>query len=142
MTAGDIAGYRFLVVEDETLIAIEIEDALEALGCAIVGPVSTLETALRLAREVPLDAAILDVTIRGGKSYPVAEQLRARKIPFVLASGCGDFVLPEMLRDQLRLTKPFTAAELEAQVRFLCGEAAKRRRAIAAEQIFVAVHYD
>jgi len=142
MMAEDMTGCRVLVVEDEMLIATEIEDTLERLGCAIVGPVSTLETALRLAREVALDAAILDVTIRGGKSYPVAEQLLARQIPFVLASGYGDWVLPDMLRHQLRLTKPFTAAELEMQVRFLCGEAAKRRRAIPAERTHVADHHN
>jgi DNA-binding response OmpR family regulator len=129
MTHEELAGCRVLVVEDETLIAFEIEAALEAHGCAVVGPVSTLECALQLARGTGLDAAILDVTIRGGRSYPVAEQLLARGIPFVLASGCGDWALPDALRDQRRLAKPFTVAELEEQVRFLCGEVAKHARA-------------
>ena len=51
---------------------------------------SRLDAALRLAHEEPLDAAILDVRIRGGQVYPVAEELLARNIPFVLASGYGD----------------------------------------------------
>jgi DNA-binding response OmpR family regulator len=130
-TIGDITGCRVLVVEDETLIAFEIEAALEALGCEIVGPVSTLDAALRLAKEAALDAAILDVTIRGGKSYPIAEQLIARNIPFVLSSGYGEWALPHSLRDRPRLNKPFTAAELEEQVRFLCGEVGRRGRAVA-----------
>lgn len=124
MTDDDIAGRRVLVVEDETLIALNIEAVLEALGCKIVGPVSTLEAALGLAADAALDAAILDVTVRGGKIYPVAEQLLARNIPFVLASGYGDWALPDAFRDQPRLTKPFTSAELEERVRFLCGESA------------------
>jgi hypothetical protein len=70
------------------------------------------------------DRAILDVTIRGGKVYPVAELLLHRGIPFVLASGCGDWALPESLRHQRPLTKPFTPAQLEAQIRLLCSEAA------------------
>src|SRR4030095_13766614 len=119
MTDNDIAGRRILVVEDEMLIAMEIEATLETLGCDIVGPVSTLETALQLAREMTLDAAILDITIRGGKSYPVAKELLSRDIPFALASGYGDWALPEAMRDRPRLTKPFTTAELEKQVRLL-----------------------
>jgi hypothetical protein len=70
-----ITGCRVLVVEDETLIAFEIEAALEALGCEIVGPENTLEAALRLAKAAALDAAILDVTIRGGKNYPMPSNL-------------------------------------------------------------------
>jgi hypothetical protein len=77
-----------------------------------------------LAREETFAAAILDVTIRGGKVYPVAEQLLARRIPFILASGYSDWALPDSLRDQRRLVKPFTTAELEEQIRLLCAEAA------------------
>lgn len=129
MTADAMAGCRVLVVEDETLIAMDIEATLEALGCEVVGPTGKLETALQLAAEEMLDAAILDVTVRGGKSFAVAERLRARGIPFILASGHGDWTLPEHLRDQPRLTKPFTPAELEEGVRRLRGEAVARERA-------------
>jgi DNA-binding response OmpR family regulator len=129
MTVSDITGCRVLVVEDEALIAFEIERTLEALGCEIVGPVSALETGLQLAQDAAVDAAILDVTVRGGKIYPVAEHLLARNIPFVLASGYGNWALPDTLRDLPRLTKPFTTAELEEMVRFLGGEFAGRRRA-------------
>ena len=118
---------RILVVEDETLIAIDIELALEALGCEVVGPTGKLETALLLASGEELDAAILDVTVRGGKTFPVAEQLLTRGIPFVLASGYGDWALPEHLRDQPRLIKPFTSAQLEEMIRLLCGEAVMRK---------------
>lgn len=131
MMTGDIAGCRILVVEDEALITFEIESTLAALGCEVVGPVSSVEVALQQARVAPLDAAILDVTVRGGKTYPVAEQLIARGIPFVLASGYGAWALPETLRDRPRLMKPFTAAQLEEQVRFICGEHASRKRAMA-----------
>lgn len=127
MTVDTMADCRILVVEDETLIAMDIEAALQALGCEVVGPTGKLETALLLASGEELDAAILDVTIRGGKIYPVAERLLARGIPFVLASGYGDWSLPENLRNQPRLTKPFTAAELEEKIRFLCSEVTGRK---------------
>ena len=55
-----------------------------------------------------------------GDVYPVADLLLARGIPFVLASGYGDWALPETLREQPRLIKPFTHEDLEKQVRLLC----------------------
>lgn len=111
-----LAGFRVLVVEDDMLIAIHIEEVLQDLGCVVVGPVGKLDAAMRMADGEALDAAILDVNVRGGHVYPVAERLRARGIPFALASGYGDWALPEAFRNQARLTKPFTAQELEAQV--------------------------
>ena len=120
MTSNSLAGCRILVVEDETLIAVVIEEILQELGCVVVGPVARLDAALQLARDEVLDAAVLDVTIRGGHVQPVAEQLLARGIPFVLASGYGDWSLPENLRDQPRLTKPFTQVDLEQHVNVLC----------------------
>jgi len=123
MTNDPMAGCRVLVVEDEMLIAIEIEDTLKALGCAVVGPVGRLDAALELAANGAMDAAILDVTIRGGEVYPVAEKLLERRIPFILSSGYGDWALPKAMQDRPRLTKPFTSAELEEQVRRLCQAA-------------------
>ena len=111
-----LEGLRVLVVEDDMLIAACIEEALHGVGCVVVGPVSKLEAALELANEETLDAAILDINIRGGHVYPVAERLRARGIPFALASGYGDWALPEAFRNQPRLTKPFTEQELLAQM--------------------------
>ena len=121
MTSDSLAGCRILVVEDEMLIAVLIEQILEELGCVVVGPVARLDAALRLASQEALDAAILDVAIRGGHVQPVAEQLLARGIPFVLASGYGDWSLPENLRNQPRLTKPFTQVDLEQHVKLLCA---------------------
>jgi DNA-binding response OmpR family regulator len=123
----DAAGCRVLVVEDETLIAVLIEETLEAMECKIVGPAAKLETALQLARAGGFDIAILDITVRGGKVYPVAEELLARGIPFVLARGYGDWALPNALRDQRRLLKPFTPTMLEQEVRVLYSKAAERK---------------
>jgi hypothetical protein len=83
-----------------------------------------------LVQDETLDAAILDVSIRGGKVYPAAEQLAARGIPFVLASGYGDWLLPESLRDQPRLTKPFKPQDIEQHLRRLCGKCLKPDEAL------------
>lgn len=127
MTKDATNGCRVLLVEDEMFIAMEIENSLKALGCEIVGPFGKLEEALERAGSETLDAAILDVSIRGGKVFPVAEKLLERGIPFVLASGYGDWSLPEEMRDRPRLTKPFTSAELESRIRDLCAQSPSRR---------------
>lgn len=131
MSGNEGAGCRVLVVEDDMLIAVAIEEVLQALNCQVVGPVALLEKALKLAQGETFDVAILDVTIRGGKVYPVAELLLARGIPFVFASGYGDWALPEALRDQPRVMKPFTVTKLEEQIKLLCSaaKAAEQRRA-------------
>jgi DNA-binding response OmpR family regulator len=117
MAAERIAeGRRVLVVEDEMIIAEIIEETLLSLGAEVVGPVARLDAALRLARESSLDAAVLDVNIRGGSSYAVADILAERGIPFVLCSGYGGWALEERYRDRPRLTKPFGMSALVAQV--------------------------
>ena len=106
---------RILVVEDEIAIAITIENCLGSLGYAVVGPVSKLSIALELAAVEVLDAALFDVTTRGGAVFPVAEILRIRSIPFVLASSYVQWALPPNLRDAPRLTQPFSMSEVTNQ---------------------------
>ena len=129
MTAcTELTGRRILVVEDDLAIAVLIEEVLQDLGCIVVGPVGKLETALRLAGEEALDAAVLDVTIRGGRVFPVVQRLQARGIPFALASGYGDWALPDAMQNQPRLVKPFTAGDLQALVQSLCdGRSASKQ---------------
>ena len=116
-----LAGCRILVVEDDMMIAMHVEGLLQGLGCFVVGPVAKLDQALQLATDEVLDAAILDVTIRGGKAFPVAERLISRDIAFAFASGYGDWALPEIFRNRLRLTKPFTTRELVTLAQALCA---------------------
>lgn len=116
---------RVLVVEDESLLAFMIEDAIDRLGHDVIGPVSRLDAAIALAQEAHFDAAILDVTIRGGNIFPVAEILQSKGIPFVLSSGYSDWALPENLKGQNRLTKPFSAAQLDQALADLCKDAAR-----------------
>jgi CheY-like chemotaxis protein len=109
-------GRRVLVVEDEMIIVLVIEEALFDLGAQVIGPASRLDEALQLAREASIDAAILDVNIRGGNSYPVADILAERGIPFVFCSGYSDWALEERYRDRPRLAKPYSSKELESRV--------------------------
>lgn len=112
---------RILVVEDEPIIALQIGEILQELGCIVIGPAGRLSVALRLATEAALDAAILDLDLRGQRVDPVAEQLAARRIPFVISSGHDAAALPGLFRDQPRLLKPFRREELVEAVAAVCG---------------------
>jgi CheY-like chemotaxis protein len=109
-------GRQVLVVEDEMSIVVMIEDTLVELGVVVVGPTAWLDAALQLAREASIDAAVLDINIRGGNSYAVADILAERGIPFVLCSGYGGPALEKRHRDRPRLTKPFSMNDLAARI--------------------------
>jgi two-component system, response regulator PdtaR len=80
-------GRLVLVVEDEFLIAMDLELLLRRHGWRVLGPAATVAEALRLLRGETPDVALLDVNLRGEPVTPVAEELRARGVPFVLASA-------------------------------------------------------
>ncbi|CAH2603031.1 Response regulator [Rhodovastum atsumiense] len=121
MGIDGLAGCRVLVVEDEPLLAIELEGLLQEFGCVVVGPVSSLARALQLAQDGSFDVALLDVVIRGGDVYPVADLLIARGIPFALASGYSKSAFPERLRQYPRLLKPFTRSDMADTLTLLRG---------------------
>ncbi len=79
---------RILIVEDEYLVAMSLRDALESLGSVVVGPVPSVEKAIKTIEAGPdIDAAIVDVNLGGVMAYPVADLLQARNIPFVFTTG-------------------------------------------------------
>ena len=81
------SGRVVLVVEDEFLIAMDLELLLQRNGWRVLGPAATVAEALRLLAGERPDVALLDVNLRGELVTPVAEALRARGVPFVLASA-------------------------------------------------------
>jgi DNA-binding NtrC family response regulator len=102
-----LRGRRVMIVEDELLVAMELESLLEEQGCAVVGPAPTVERALSLLERERPDAAILDVNLDGQTAIPVAAALNARGVPFLLATGYGNAQAAEPeLKDAPRLDKP------------------------------------
>ncbi|MEG3122589.1 response regulator [Sphingomonas sp. GB1N7] len=103
------APQRILIVEDEPLIAMMLEDFLEVLGKELAGQADNVGDALALVAGGGIDAAILDVNLRGGeKSFPIADALAAQGVPFVFATGGSQDGLGEEHRDRPTLAKPFT----------------------------------
>lgn len=76
-----------LVVEDEFIIALDIQSSLEEAGAAVVGPALTLEQALELAEHERLSAAMLDLRLGRDLASPVAQILSERHIPFLFYTG-------------------------------------------------------
>src|SRR5205085_11168424 len=103
---------RILIVEDEMLVAMNIEDMLLDLGHEVAGLASRLAPALQLAAEAEFDAAMLDVNLAGERSFPVAELLEGRGIPYLFATGYGIAGIEERYRHAPVLQKPFRAADL------------------------------
>jgi DNA-binding response OmpR family regulator len=82
-----------LIVEDEPILAIEMQDIIERAGYAVCGPHLTLSAARAHLADEPIDAAVLDVNLGGGDSiYPLADELAARGTPFIFATGNGRWV--------------------------------------------------
>jgi CheY-like chemotaxis protein len=103
---------RVLIVEDEMLVAMNIEDMLLDLGHEVAGIASRLGPALALARDGAFDVAMLDVNLAGDRSFPVADLLIERGIPFLFATGYGLDGIEEKYRDRPVLQKPFRARDL------------------------------
>ena len=104
---------RILVAEDESLIALDLETMLSAIGCEVVGPFSSLEDIANAARQGPIDGALLDVNLRGRQVFEVVSELLDRGVPVVLTSGYDDASLfPPAFRHLPRISKPFNEAAL------------------------------
>lgn len=107
-----VAGRRILIVEDEPIIALALEDMLADHG-ADVYLAERLDEAFMLFEREPVDAAILDVNVHGHRSYPLAQALLERRIPFIFATGYGDSSHPPEFCDIPTIAKPYRMADIE-----------------------------
>jgi DNA-binding NarL/FixJ family response regulator len=82
-----LTGLRILIVEDEVIIAMEIESNLQDAGAEILGPAHTVADGLALAANDVISAAVLDLRIGRDSVAPIARILTARDIPFLFYSG-------------------------------------------------------
>ena len=104
---------RVLVIEDEVIVGMLLEDMLEELGCEVAAISTHLDEALGLAQSLDIDFALLDINLDGKQSFPVADVLRARGVPFLFATGYGAKILKPPYSGLPTLQKPFQIADLE-----------------------------
>jgi CheY-like chemotaxis protein len=119
MTDKVFPGRHILVVEDDMLIRLTLEDMLVDLGCESVSTAATIHQALGLIDARVFDAATLDVNLGGTNSYPVADTLTARGVPFAFSTGYGETFLREGYRARPILKKPFRYEDLSAMLKHL-----------------------
>ncbi len=112
---------QVLLVEDESLLVMVLEDMLPELGYEVAASAPSVEAALHLLGSHDPDLAILDVNLGGTHSFPVADALAQRGIPFVFASGYGESILPDRYAGRPLVPKPYGRNELEAALAQLPG---------------------
>jgi DNA-binding response OmpR family regulator len=105
---------RILVLEDEPIVGFALEDMLEALGYDQIWLATRLDEAAKIIDEESIEVAILDVNIHGERSYPLADALADRGVPFIFATGYGDSEHPERHRHVVTITKPYSMADVGA----------------------------
>lgn len=99
---------RILLVEDQMLIAMDVEAMLNERGYATVITTNSADDALRLVKAQKPDLAILDVNLGSGTSIGIAEELVRLRVPFIFATGYGDGgMVPEALREVPIVKKPY-----------------------------------
>ena len=108
-----LTGVKVLAVEDESVVAMWLEDALADLGCIVVGPAARVEEALELLKRESVQAAVLDVNVAGSSVFPVADRLQELNIPFVFATGYGTAGVVERHRERTVLQKPYSTQMLK-----------------------------
>jgi DNA-binding LytR/AlgR family response regulator len=107
-------GSQILIMEDEYFIADDLRRALMAAGADVVGPFDDPTEALKLVQSggCELQGAVLDINLHGTMIFPLANELRARNVPFVFATGYDAGAIPPEFDDVPRWEKPFDAAAL------------------------------
>lgn len=116
MVKSSLENKRILILEDDPLLALDLEDFFTELGAKVIGPVSSVEQALQ-AVSSGIDGAVLDLNLRGVYSYPVIEILAKAGKPLVVCSGYAE--LPDTrteLTDIVLLPKPCDLRVLQARL--------------------------
>lgn len=115
---------RFLILEDEPMIAAMLADWLEQQGHTVEALAQTNSRALDLIDLMSVDAAVLDIQVSDGPAYPVASKLRQRSIPFLFATGWTVDAIDAGFQHELIARKPFEFESLGKQLRALLSNSA------------------
>jgi CheY-like chemotaxis protein len=133
MASPALRDCRILVVEDEFLIAMNLSDDLEAAGSVVLGPVPSVDKAIKKIESEPnIDAAVVDVNLGGVLAYAVADMLLARKIPFVFTSGYEDDILRARYPQIKNCLKPYLFLNMEQALTSAISAADRRSQGVPA----------
>jgi len=109
----ELKGRRILVIEDSPVVGPFTAELLADLGCEVIGPAPNMAAARELIESgKEIDAALMDIHIRGERVFPLCDVLAAKDVPFVLTSGYADWQMPDKWQDRPRLNKPYTLEQV------------------------------
>ncbi|MCB2080035.1 MAG: response regulator [Novosphingobium sp.] len=112
-----------LLLEDEILVALDIEDIVGEIGHAVDGPHVSVEQGLQALENGMPDCAILDVQLKDGEVYPVADKLHEAGVPIIFHSGHADApTLRERYPGALVCGKPCAPSTLQQSLRQALGQ--------------------
>jgi CheY-like chemotaxis protein len=118
---GDpLAGLRLLLVEDEALVAMELEELISSLGAETVGPFGRVADALEALGREQVNGGVLDVRLNGDTTFPIADVLLQAASPIVFVTGAVSSI-PERYRQVPRLQKPFDYTEFARLAKSVFG---------------------
>jgi CheY-like chemotaxis protein len=117
------ADARVMLVEDDFIVAFDMQSLLEDYGARVLGPATSVREARELIDRQTPNAAVLDVNLNGEWVFPIAEILLERGVPFVFATAYADDdrLFPPSLRTAPRLAKPVVPDALIAHVERMLG---------------------
>ena len=121
---GSLTGMTVLVVEDDFIVAFDMQTLLEDAGATVVGPATSLAEAREvLAKSLPT-VAVLDVNLNGEHVFPLIADLDRRNIPYLFATAYADneTLFPEETRSAPRLAKPVLPNALIGQLQKLLSK--------------------
>lgn len=111
---ADGAAPSVMIVEDEMLVALDMQESIRSLGYDVVGPYGRLAEAIEGAETQSVDFAILDLNLNGEMTYDLAEQLEKRGIPIVFTTGYEADAVISRFRNCRVLNKPVVRDALES----------------------------
>jgi DNA-binding response OmpR family regulator len=122
---------NILIVEDESLVALEISNYIKELGYNVVGIAASADRAIELVENKSVDLILMDVYLKGEKDgIEAASKIRQEHhIPVIYISAFSD---DETLERAIAtnpisyLTKPFNRKELQVAIKIALNR--KRRR--------------
>lgn len=120
MSAGNLAGHTVLVMEDEAIIALDLETALVQAGASVAR--ATSANAMQIAAQSPLSAAVLDLQPASSGHRALARLLKQKGVPFLFYSTHGPEDVTTM-RGAPVIFKPARSEEIVSALALLIGGA-------------------
>jgi CheY-like chemotaxis protein len=117
LTCPSALPHDVLIVEDDPIIALDLEDTILGFGVTTVRTAGNVVQALRMIADRAPDFALLDVGLIRETSFAIAEELASRNVPFIFVTGYGADRVPVAFADRPQLPKPCSTTALKAVLR-------------------------